>query len=128
MARLPILHKRRRSKGQRALDLAKGAATVWTAVKASSTSARAAKKGAKAYGAAKGAKVAGRSFVKLLAIPAAVAGGVAVWRMTHRGGESEHAEHAEHAERPVGPVSSAAAVSPPVSTTQTSQPSEAHAS
>ena len=130
MARLPILRKRRRSKGQRALDLAKGAATVWTAVKASSTSARAAKKGAKAYGAAKGAKVAGRSFVKLLAIPAAVAGGVAVWRMTHRGGESDHADHADHAEheRPVGPVSSAAAVSPPVSTTQTSQPSEAHAS
>jgi hypothetical protein len=124
MARLPILRKRRRSKGQRALDLAKGAATVWTAVKASSTSARAAKKGAKAYGAAKGAKVAGRSFVKLLAIPAAVAGGVAVWRMTHRGGESDQTEH----ERPVGPVSSAAAVSPPVSTTQTSQPSEAHAS
>jgi hypothetical protein len=127
MARLPILHKRRRSKGQRALDLAKGAATVWTAVKASSTSARAAKKGAKVYGTAKGAKVAGRSFVKVLAIPAAVAGGVAVWRMAHRSSESDHADHADH-ERPVGPVSSAAAVSPPVSTTQTAQPSEAHAS
>src|SRR5919204_283755 len=59
MARLPVLHKRRRSKGQRALDLAKGAATVWTTVKASSAGARAAKRGAKAYGAAKGAKIAG---------------------------------------------------------------------
>ena len=124
MARVPILQKRRRSKGQRALDLAKGAATVWTAVKASSTSARAAKKGAKVYGAAKGAKVAGRSFVKVLAIPAAAAGGVAVWRMTHRGDEPEQTEY----DRPVGPVSSAAAVSPPMSTTQTAQPSEAHAS
>jgi hypothetical protein len=124
MARLPVLHKRRRSKGQRALDLAKGVATVWTAVKASSTSARAAKKGAKAYGAAKGAKVAGRSFVKVVAIPAAVAGGAVVWRMAHRGGETDQVDH----ERPVGPVSSAAAVSPPVSSTEKAEPSEAHAS
>jgi hypothetical protein len=126
MARLPFLHKRRRSKGQRALDLAKGAATAWTAVKASSTSARAAKKGAKAYGAAKGAKVASRSIVKLLAIPVAVAGGVAVWRRARRGSESEP-EQAGY-DRPVGPVSSAAAVSPPAPTTQTAEPSEAHAS
>jgi hypothetical protein len=127
MARLPVLHKRRRSKAQRALDLAKGAATVWTAVKASSTSARAAKKGAKAYGAAKGAKVAGRSIVKVLAIAAAVAGGAVVWRKAHRGTETEQPEY----ERPVGPVSSAAAVSPPVSpaeTAETAEPSEAHAS
>jgi hypothetical protein len=125
MARLPVLHKRRRSKGQRALDLAKGAATVWTTMKASSASARAAKKGAKAYGAAKGAKVAGRSLVKILAIPAAVAGGTVVWRKVRSNGSAP--EQAEY-DRPMGPVSSAAAVSPPPSAAEPAQHSEAHAS
>ena len=107
MARLPVLHKRRRSKGQRALDLAKGAATVWTTVKASSAGARAAKRGAKAYGAAKGAKIAGRPLVKLLAVPAAVVGGLAIFRKAR--GSSDDAE----AGRPLGPVASADTVSPP---------------
>jgi hypothetical protein len=124
MARLPVLHKRRRSKGQRALDLAKGAATVWTTVKASSASARVAKKGAKAYGAAKGAKVAGRTLVKVLAVPAAVAGGAVVWRKTRGGSDPDQGEQ----DRSMGPVSSAAAVSPPPSAAEHAEHSEAHAS
>jgi hypothetical protein len=128
MARLPVLHKRRRSKGQRALDLAKGAATVWTTVKASSAGARAAKRGAKAYGAAKGAKVAGRPMLKIVAIPAAVAGGIVVLRKVRGGDDSE-----PDTGRPLGPVASADTVSPPASTTEAAERSEtehaeAHAS
>jgi hypothetical protein len=124
MARLPVLRKRRRSKGQRALDLAKVAATVWTTVKASSASARAAKKGAKAYGAAKGAKAAGRSLVKILAIPAAVAGGAIVWRKARGGSDPDPGDQ----DRSGGPVTHAAAVSPPPSAAEHAQHSEAHAS
>jgi hypothetical protein len=121
MARLPVLHKRSRSKGQRALDLAKGAATVWTTVKASSAGARAAKRGAKAYGAAKGAKVRGRSAVKLLAVPAAVVGGVVVFRKV-RGGHDH--DHEPDAGRPLGPVASADTVSPPASATEAAERAE----
>jgi hypothetical protein len=121
MARLPVIHKRRRSKGQRALDLAKGTATVWTTVKASSAGARAAKRGAKAYGVAKGAKVAGRPVVKILAIPAAVAGGVVVLRKV-RGGH-DHEPDTE-ASRPLGPVASADTVSPPASATAAPEQAE----
>jgi hypothetical protein len=102
--------------------MAKAVATVWTTVKASSASARAAKKGAKAYGAAKGAKVAGRSVLKLLAIPAAVAAGVLVWRKAHRGSDADQGE----ADRPMGPVASAGSVSPPVSATAAAQSAEQH--
>ena len=123
MARLPVLHKRSRSKGQRALDLAKGAATVWTTVKASSAGARAAKRGAKAYGAAKGAKVAGRPMVKILAVPAVVVVGVAVWRAAHRGHDHDH-DHEADAGRPLGPVASADTVSPPASATEEAQRAE----
>jgi hypothetical protein len=119
MARLPVLHKRSRSKGQRALDLAKGAATVWTTAKASSAGARAAKRGAKAYGAAKGAKVAGRPMVKILAVPAAIAGGVAVWRKVRRGDDG-----ATDAGRPLGPVASADTVSPPAATAEAAERAE----
>jgi hypothetical protein len=115
MARLPVLHKRRRSKGQRALDLAKGTATVWTTVKASSAGARAAKRGAKAYGVAKGAKVAGRPVVKILAIPVAVVGGIVVLRKA-RGGDDH--DHDAETSRPLGPVASADTVSPPASATE----------
>ena len=121
MARLPVLHKRRRSKGQRALELAKGAATVWTTVKASSAGARAAKRGAKAYGAAKGAKVAGRPVVKLLAVPVAVVGGIAVFRKA-RGGHDH--DHEPDAGRPLGPVASADTVSPPASATEAAERAE----
>jgi hypothetical protein len=120
MARLPVLHKRPRSKGQRALDLAKGAATVWTTVKASSAGARAAKRGAKAYGAAKGAKVAGRPLVKILAVPAAVVGGIAVFRKARRGDDGE-----PDAGRPLGPVASADTVSPPAAATEAAEQAEA---
>src|ERR1043166_6049302 len=106
MARLPVLHKRRRSKGQRALDLAKGTATVWTTVKVSSAGARAAKRGAKAYGVAKGAKVAGRPVVKILFIPVAVVGGFAVLRKARGGHDHEH-DHDAETSRPLGPVASA---------------------
>jgi hypothetical protein len=125
MARVPLLHRRRRSKAQRALDLAKGTATVWTTVKASSAGARAAKKGAKAYGLAKGAKLAGRSVVKILAVPVAIVGGAAVWRKARggRGGDEDQSEFA----RPLGPVASADAVSPPASAKPDVAPTEAHA-
>ena len=119
MARLPVLHKRSRSKGQRALDLAKGTATVWTTVKASSAGARAAKRGAKAYGVAKGAKVAGRPVVKILAIPVAVVGGIVVLRKA-RGGHDHDAETS----RPLGPVASADTVSPPASATEAAEQPE----
>ena len=121
MARLPVLHKRRRSKAQRALDLAKGAATVWTTVKVSSAGARAAKGGAKAYGVAKGAKVRGRSVVKLIAVPAAVAGGLAVFRKA-RGGHDH--DHEADVGRPLGPVASADTVSPPPSATEAAERAE----
>jgi hypothetical protein len=123
MARLPVLHKRSRSKGQRALDLAKGTATVWTTVKASSAGARAAKRGAKAYGVAKGAKVAGRPMVKILAIPVAVVGGIVVLRKARGGRDHEH-DHAAETSRPLGPVASADTVSPPASATEAAEQPE----
>ena len=110
MARLPVL-KRRRSKRERALDLAKRTAKVWTAFKVSTFGARAAKKGAKAYGAAKTAKVAGRPLIKVAAVPVAVAGGVVVWRKAHNGSASNGAS--ADAGRSVGPVATAESVSPP---------------
>jgi hypothetical protein len=120
MARLPVLHKRPRSKGQRALDMAKGAATVWTTVKVSSAGARAAKGGAKAFGAAKGAKVRGHRVIKLVAVPAAVVGGVVVFRKVRGGGGDDEPE----AGRPLGPVASADTVSPPASATEAAERAE----
>jgi len=120
MARLPVLHKRPRSKGQRALDMAKGAATVWTTVKLSSASARAAKGGAKAFGAAKGARVRGHRVVKVLAVPVAVVGGVVVFRKVRGGGGDDEPE----AGRPLGPVASADTVSPPASATEAAERAE----
>ena len=106
MARLPVLHKRR-SKKQLALDLTKRAAMVCMAVKVSAAGGRAAKKGAKAYGAVKGAKVVGRPVVKVAAIPVTVAGGVVVWRKLKSSSSNGEAG------RPLGPVASADTVSPP---------------
>jgi hypothetical protein len=124
MARLPVL-RRRRSKKQRALDLTKSAAKLWTAVKVSSAGARAAKKGAKAYGAVKGAKVVGRPVVKVAAIPVTVAGGVVVWRKLKSGGSSSDAAEAG---RPIGPVAHAETVSPPADAAVQSAGREAQAS
>jgi hypothetical protein len=120
MARLPVLHKRSRSKSQRALDMVKGAATVWTTVKATSAATRTAKKGAKAYGAAKGAKAVGRPVVKILAIPVAVAGGVIIFRKVRGGGDDDG-----DTSRPLGPVASADTVSPPAATTEAAERAEA---
>ena len=112
MARLPVL-KKRRSRKQRALDLAKSTAKVWTVVKVSSTGTRAAKKGAKAYGAAKGAKVVARPVVKVAAIPVAVGGGVVVWRKLKKGAPTTSSTTESEPSRPMGPVASAKTVSPP---------------
>jgi hypothetical protein len=108
MARLPVL-KKRRSRKQRALDVAKKGAKVAAAVKVSVVGARAAKKGAKAYGAAKGAKVAGRPLLKVAAVPVAVGGGVVVWRKAKGSGGNG----ASSTDRSVGPVAHADSVSPP---------------
>jgi hypothetical protein len=56
-------------------------------------------------------KVAGRPLVKAAAVPAAVAGGVVVWRKAHNGSASNGAS--ADAGRPLGPVASAETVSPP---------------
>jgi hypothetical protein len=111
MARLPVLHKRR-TKTQQALDLTKRAAKVVTVIKISAVGGRAAKKGAKAYGAVKGAKVVGRPVVKVAAIPVTVAGGVVVWRKLKSSSSSDSSAPAE-AGRPLGPVANANSVSPP---------------
>jgi hypothetical protein len=124
MARLPVLHKRR-SKTQRALDVTKRAAKVWTAIKVSSAGARAARRGAKAYGAVKGAKVVGRPVLKVAAVPVTVAGGVVVWRKLKR---SDSAETAADAGRPLGPVATAETVSPPADAAAETAANEAHAS
>ena len=112
MARLPVLNKRR-SRKQRALDLAKSTAKVWPVVKVSTIGARAAKTGAKAYDAAKGAKVVGRPVVKVAAVPVAVGGGVVVWRRLKKGSPSTSSTPASEPSRPMGPVASANSVSPP---------------
>jgi hypothetical protein len=100
MARLPVL-QRRRSKRQRALDIA-STAKAWTTAKVSSVSARVAK------------MIAGRPVLKRAAVPAAaVAGGVVVWRKAHNGSASNGASADADAGRPLGPVASADSVSPP---------------
>ncbi len=78
-----------------------------TAVKVSIVGLGAAKKGAKAYGAVKGAKVVGRPVVKVAAIPVTVAGGVVVWRKLKSSPSNDDAG------RPLGPVATAETVSPP---------------
>jgi len=102
--------------------MVKGAATVWTTVKATSAAARTAKKGAKAYGAAKGAKVAGRPVVKILAIPVAVAGSVVILRKVRGGGDDDG-----DSGRPLGPVASADTVSPPAATAEAAERAEERA-
>jgi hypothetical protein len=126
MARLPVLHKRR-SKTQKALDLTKRAAKVWTAVKLSSAGARAAKKSAKAYGAVKGAKLVGRPALKVAAVPVTVAGGVVVWRKLKTSGSSDNGESADTG-RPLGPVANAQSVSPPADAAVQAAGDEAQAS
>jgi hypothetical protein len=111
MARLPVLHKRR-SKTQKALDATKRAAKVVTVVKLTSAGGSAAKRGAKAYGVVKGAKLVGRPVVKVAAIPVTVAGGVVVWRKLKSTSAADSSAPAETG-RPLGPVANANSVSPP---------------
>lgn len=99
--------------------MAKGAATVWTTVKATSAASRAAKKG---YGATRTARAVARPVVKILALPTAAAGATIIWRKTHGSSDDTGAE----ATRPLGPVSTADAVSPPATNADTA-PTEAHA-
>ena len=115
MARLPVL-KKRRTRKQRALDVAKKGVKVAAAVKVSVMGARAAKKGAKAYGAAKGAKVVGRPLLKVAAVPVAVGGGVVVWRKAKGSGSNGAV-----AGRSVGPVAHADSVSPPAEATRSDE-------
>jgi hypothetical protein len=125
MARLPVINKRRSTK-QRALDLAKRPLKVLAAVKVSFAGTRAAKKGAKAVGAAKGAKVAGRPLLKVAAVPVAVGGGVVVWRKAK--GSNGNGNGAS-ADRPLGPVATAETVSPPAAAAaETASSNEAPAS
>ena len=104
MASLPILHRRRRS--NRAFETVETIAKAWTALNLASAGSKAAKKGAKAYGAAKGAKVVGRPVAKLAVVPVAVGGGLLVWRKT-RGGSSDQPATS------VTPAAHASTVSPP---------------
>jgi hypothetical protein len=100
MARLPVLHKRR-SKRQRALDVAKSTAKVWTVAKLSSVGARVAKQTGKV--------AKRRPSLKLAVVPVAVAGGAIAWRATHKSNNG----HEGDVDRPLGPVATAETVSPP---------------
>ncbi|MCW3049291.1 MAG: hypothetical protein JWO74_3575 [Solirubrobacterales bacterium] len=95
MARLPVL-RRRRSKAEQALDVIQKAAKTYTSLKI-------AKAGPKA-----GARATAKA-VKLAAVPAVVAGSVAVWRKRRAG----NAEPSHDFDRPLGPVAAAGTVSPP---------------
>jgi hypothetical protein len=120
MARLPVL--RRRKKPNRAQVTLSRVAAAITAAKLSVVGVRAAKKGAKAYGAVKGAKAVGRPVVKVAAIPVTVAGGVVVWRKLKSGSSDSDAS------RPLGPVATADTVSPPADAAVGAAGNEAHGS
>ena len=105
MASLPILHRRRRS--NKALETVETIAKAWTALNVASVGSKAAKRGAKAYGVAKGTKVVGRPVAKLAAVPVAIGGGVLVWRKL-RGSSSDQPATS------VTPAAHASTVSPPV--------------
>lgn len=107
MATLPILHRRRRSKAAQTIETL---AKAWTALNVASAGSKAAKKGAKAYGAAKGAKVVGKPVAKLAVVPVAVGGGLLVWRKA-RSGSSPDPDVPS-----VTPAAHASSVSPPADT------------
>lgn len=106
MASLPILHRRRRS--NKALETVETIAKAWTALNLASAGSKAAKKGVKVYGAAKGAKFVGRPVAKFALIPVAVGGGFLVWRKA-RGGSAA----ADQPATSVTPAAHASTVSPP---------------
>jgi hypothetical protein len=112
MARLPVLRRRRRSKAEQALDLVQKAAKTYTSLKIAKAGPKAARAAAKGYTGVKTAKVgarATRKAVMLVAVPAAVAGGAAVWRRRR----NRDAEASQDFDRPLGPVAAAGSVSPP---------------
>ena len=104
MASLPILHRRRRS--NKALETVETIAKAWTALNVASAGSKAAKKGAKAYGVAKGAKIVGRPVAKLAVVPVAIGGGLLVWRKVRGGSPDQPATT-------VTPAAHASTVSPP---------------
>jgi hypothetical protein len=111
MARLPVL-RRRRSKAEQAMDLVQKAAKTYTSLKIAKAGPKAARAAAKGYVGVKttkaGARATGKA-VKLVAIPAVVAGGAALWRKRrHRQADAGH-----DFERPLGPVAAPGTVSPP---------------
>jgi hypothetical protein len=111
MARLPVL-RRRRSKVEQALDLVQKAAKTYTSLKIAKAGPKAARAAAKGYAGAKTAKSGARAtgkVVRFIAIPAAVAGGAAVWRKRR----TKEAEASQDFDRPLGPVAAAGTVSPP---------------
>jgi hypothetical protein len=111
MARLPVL-RRRRSKAEQALDLLQKAAKTYTSMKVAKAGPKAARAAAKGYAGVKAGKAGARATgkaVRLAAIPAAVAGGVAVWRKRRH----SHVEPSQDFDRPLGPVATAGTVSPP---------------
>jgi hypothetical protein len=87
MARLPILHKRRRSRRERVVDAARGTARAVISTQLVSAASRVAR--------------GRRPKAKLLVVPAAVGGGVLAWRKL-----AGHREQPADAGRqsPLGPV------------------------
>jgi hypothetical protein len=111
MARLPVL-RRRRSKAEQALDLIQKAAKTYTSLKIAKAGPKAARAAAKGYAgvkAAKGGARATRRAMTLAAVPAAVAGGIVLWRRRRH----SHADAGDDFDRPLGPVATPGAVSPP---------------
>ena len=105
MASLPILHRRRRS--NKALETVETIAKAWTALNLASAGSKAAKKGVKVYGAAKGTKLVARPVAKFALVPVAIGGGVLVWRKTRGGSASDQPATT------VTPAAHASTVSPP---------------
>ena len=105
MPSLPILHRRRRS--NKALETVETIAKAWTALNVASAGSKAAKKGVKAYGVVKGAKVVGRPVAKLAVVPVAVGGGLLVWRKARSGSSPDQPATS------VTPAAHASTVSPP---------------
>jgi hypothetical protein len=120
MARLPVLRRRRRSKAEQALDLVQKAAKTYTSLKIAKAGPKAARAAARGYAGAKTAKVGARATgkaVKLVAIPAALAGGAALWRKRR----PRNADAGHDFDRPLGPVSAPGAVSPPAPVSNSEQ-------
>jgi hypothetical protein len=119
MARLPI--PRKQPPPSKPAQVMRRVATAWAALKLAVAGARAARRSAKKVGAAKDATKANKSKAALLAIPAAVAGGVIVWRKTRSGDSNGHREDFD---RPLGPVATADTVSPPGTSSPGTTPPE----